>query len=176
MKLRVARSIVSLYAFLFFLLGSLYSFVIPIFEASDELWHFTYAVHIARTGRLPELTPGADLTWWREGHQTPLYYALAAFPIIVAGTEGLEELYRLNPHTTVGNPLAPGNKNIILHDTEAEAFPWRGAILAIHLVRLLSVLLGTGTVVLTGFLARWGSDSGGAQAEAGKLCARVVRG
>ncbi|HDN79960.1 MAG TPA: phospholipid carrier-dependent glycosyltransferase [Chloroflexi bacterium] len=151
---RRLKGIVSLYAILFFLLGSLYSLVTPVFEASDELWHFTYAAHIARTGGLPNLAPGADLTWWREGHQPPLYYILAAIPIAITGTDGLENLRRLNPHTTVGNPLAPGNKNIILHNPETEAFPWRGAVLAIHLVRLLSVLMGTGTVVLTGLLAR----------------------
>ncbi len=66
----------------------------------------------------------------------------------------LPGLMRLNPHAEVGVPLAPANKNQVLHGGAQEAFPWRGAALAVHLIRLASVLLGAGTVLCTYLLAR----------------------
>ena len=37
----------------FFILALTYSIVTPIFESPDELWHYPFVWHLARTGRLP---------------------------------------------------------------------------------------------------------------------------
>ena len=39
--------------------------------------------------------------------------------------------------------------------TEREAFPWRDTALAVHLIRLFSVLLGAGTILCTYTIALW---------------------
>ena len=59
----------------------------------------------------------------------------------------------LNPHANLGNPLLPGNKNLMVH-SPAEAWPWQGMALAVHLLRFYSMLLGLGTVYFTYRLAQ----------------------
>ncbi|MCP4361604.1 MAG: phospholipid carrier-dependent glycosyltransferase, partial [Chloroflexi bacterium] len=49
-----------------------------------------------------------------------------------------------NPHTTIGNPLRPDNKNITIH---RPAEPWRGHVLAVHLIRFLSIAMAAVTVL-----------------------------
>ena len=137
----------------FLVLGITYSLVTPIFEASDELWHYPVVREISEGRGLPVVKPGEDLPWRQEGTQPPLYYAIAAAAtgwIDVSDT--VEVLWR-NPHATIGVPLAYGNKNMIVH-TDGERFPWTGTVLAVHLIRLMSVLMGGGTVLLTWLLGR----------------------
>ena len=38
----------------FLVLGLIYSGVVPLFEAPDEVWHFAFADHLAKGGGLPE--------------------------------------------------------------------------------------------------------------------------
>mgnify|MGYP005848135395 CR=1 FL=1 len=148
-----ARALFLSCVFLFLLLASLYSIVTPIFEASDELFHFPYVLHVARTSSLPVQEAGRRSLWAQEGSQPPLYYLLSALLVAPLNTDDFADVYRLNPHSAIGVPLSHGNKNMVIH-TEQESFPWRGTVLAVHLVRFFSVLLGVGTVVLTGLLAR----------------------
>ena len=42
---------------------------------------------------------------------------------------------------------------MVLH-AERERFPWQGSVLAVHLIRIISVLLASGTVLCTYRLAR----------------------
>ena len=132
----------------FLALGVVYSLVTPILEASDELYHYPVVKHIADGLGLPVQTPGVDTMWHQEGSQPPAYYALAALATAWINTDGLSEVRWLNPLANIGKPLAPGNKNMVIH-TDGEAFPWRGTTLAIHLIRFLSLLLGMGTVYFT---------------------------
>ncbi|HLU09098.1 MAG TPA: hypothetical protein VK003_05480, partial [Oceanobacillus sp.] len=70
-----------LYAVLaaYVVLASVYSIVTPIFEASDELWHYPMVKHLADTGlQLPVQDPAVPTLWRQEGGQPPLYYMLAA--------------------------------------------------------------------------------------------------
>ncbi|RME81965.1 MAG: phospholipid carrier-dependent glycosyltransferase, partial [Caldilineae bacterium] len=150
----------------YFLLAFAYSASIPIFEAPDELQHFFYAVHLAEGWGLPVMQvetgrpwheegfpprPYRDI-WAQEGGQAPLYYALAALLIVPLDTSRAEEAVRLNPHANLGEPLTAGNKNRVVHGPD-EAWPWRGLALAVHVARLLSVLLGLATVYLAYRLA-----------------------
>ncbi len=130
----------------FFILAMTYSLVTPLFESPDELWHYPFVWHLARTAQLPVQDPANPQLWQQEGSQPPLYYALAALLTAPVPADNLPQLIRPNPHADIGRVTADGNANIVVH-TPAEAFPWRGAALAAHLARLFSVLLATGTVL-----------------------------
>src|SRR5438105_3074924 len=56
-----------------------YSLITPLWEAPDEIGHYTYARYIAMHAALPPL--GARLSAYNEAHQPPLYYWLVALAI-----------------------------------------------------------------------------------------------
>ena len=127
------------------LLGVIYSVVTPLFEAPDEAYHYPYVVRLAKGGGLPRQHPDSLGPWEQEGSQPPLYYAISALLIRWVDTDDLESVRRINPHARIGIPLARDNKNMVVH-TPDESFPWHGAALGVHIVRLFSLLLGTGTI------------------------------
>ncbi len=133
---------------LFAVLAATYSLVTPIFEASDEISHYPVVHHIATTGQLPIQRPGVDTLWEQEGSQPPLYYLIGAALTFWIDTSDLPQVRWRNPHAKLGIPLDPDNKNMVIH-TEAERFPWRGTVLAVHLLRFLGVALSAATVALT---------------------------
>lgn len=135
-------------------LAVIYSVVTPPFEASDELWHYPMVQEIARTGGLPVQNPAAPALWRQEGSQPPLYYLLAAALTSGIDSGNLDAVRRVNPHADIGLVRPDGNVNMIVHRATAEAFPWQGAVLALHLARLLSVALGAATVLVTYALGR----------------------
>lgn len=137
----------------FVLLATIYSIVTPIFESPDELWHYPFVWRLARTGELPVQDPFQPQLWKQEGSQPPLYYALAALLTAPIPADDLPDLIYDNPHADIGLASPDGNANIVVH-TAREAWPWQGAVLALHLTRLLSVLLGSGTVLATYALGR----------------------
>ena len=76
---------------LFVILGVVYSLATPIFEASDELWHYPVVKHIADGRGLPIQRPGVEAPWQQEGSQPPGYYALAALVTAWIDTDDLSE-------------------------------------------------------------------------------------
>ncbi|MHB0859242.1 MAG: glycosyltransferase family 39 protein, partial [Anaerolineae bacterium] len=147
------RTIFAMIMALFLALGVVYSVVTPVFEASDELHHYPVVKHLADGRGLPVQRPGEDSLWRQEGSQPPLYYAVAALATCWIDTDDLPDILRYNPHARVGIPLAPDNKNMVVH-TEAENWPWSGAVLAVHLIRLLSLCMAAGTLACTYLLGR----------------------
>lgn len=133
---------------LFIALGTLYSVTTPIFEAGDELWHYPHVQWIARGNGLPIQDPAQNQLWEQEGGQPPLYYMTNAALTFWIDTSDLQERLWRNPFAQIGIPLAFGNKNMVVH-TSAENFPWQNTALAVHLIRLLSVLFSAGTVYFT---------------------------
>ncbi|MBI5666561.1 MAG: glycosyltransferase family 39 protein [Chloroflexi bacterium] len=137
------------------ILATLYSIVTPLFEASDELWHYPMVKYLADNGlQLPPQDPANPGPWRQEGSQPPLYYLLAA--VLTAGIDTSDMAYvrRVNPHADIGIMRPDGNANMIVHRPGAEEVPWRGTTLAVHLVRFFSIALGLGTVLVTYQLAR----------------------
>ncbi len=121
------------------LLALFYSVIIPPWEAHDEWAHYRYAAYIAETGRLPH--PGQRLTTefeFDEASQPPLYYLLAALPMVFVDTE---DGYAPEVNPYVSGETAQTGLNMAVHDPEVEAFPWRGTILALHLGRMVSTLI-----------------------------------
>ena len=133
----------------FLLLSAAYSIIVPPFEASDELWHYPMVRHIAETGSLPVQDPANVGPWRQEGSQPPLYYALGALATFWIDTSDMGEVRHLNPHVDNGIATPDGNVNLVVHRPGREAFPWHGTILAVHIVRFLSVALATVGVGLT---------------------------
>jgi hypothetical protein len=123
----------------------MYSLATPIFEASDERWHYPVVKHIADGQGLPVQDAAVSTVWHQEGSQPSLYYMLGAALTFWVDTSDLNEVQRSNPHAIVGLPQVIGNKNMMIH-TEREGWPWRGTTLAVHLIRLMSVGLGAITV------------------------------
>ena len=138
---------------LFLVLATTYSVVTPVFEASDELWHYPMVKYIADHWSLPVQDPANVGPWRQEGSQPPLYYVIGALATAWIDTSDMSEVRWLNPHVDNGLITEDGNTNLAIHPTRA-AFPWRGTVLAVHVVRLLSVLMGAGTVLLTYLTAK----------------------
>ena len=121
-------------------LASAYSIVTPIFEASDEIWHYPVVQYLAAGRGLPVQTPpDRPGLWKQEASQAPLYYMVAALLTSWVDTSDLSATLRPNPHAAIGTVSPDGNINMAAHDPAREAWPWRGAVLAVHLARLLSV-------------------------------------
>ncbi len=134
---RLALAAVALH----FLLALLFSALIPPWEAHDEWAHYKYVEYVARYGRLPPQDRRLTTEYtYDEATQPPLYYVLAAIPVRLAVPK---DGYRptVNPYATRGD--GAGGVNMAIHDPKVEGFPWRGTILALHLARLASVLIGT---------------------------------
>ena len=128
----------------FIVLSALYGWATPIFEASDELWHFGMVDYIAENGALPVQEIGVETAYRQEGSQPPLYYVLSALLVRGIDRGDFEALAERNPHALTGIPGAASNKNMLLHDSLNPAPT--GTALAVYVLRGFSVLLGLVTV------------------------------
>ncbi len=134
------------------LLALAYSIIVPPWEAHDEWAHYKYVEYVARYKRLPPQNQRLTTEYaFDEATQPPLYYIIAALPVALALPD---DTYRpvVNPYATTGH--GEGGLNMAVHDPTQERFPWRGTILALHLARFMSVLLGTLGLWFTWKLAR----------------------
>ena len=118
-----------------------YSLATPPFEAPDEIHHYAF---------IRDLIHDRDLPVQREGdrpsqrHQPPLYYlAGAAASFWSAEPEGAPySVARSNPYWGYAyGEVGRDNKNLYLHGSW-DRFPYTGTALGLHVVRLLSVLIG----------------------------------
>lgn len=131
-------------------LGITSSLVVPIFEAPDEPSHFEYVRFIAQRRALPtEAQPGQPEHIQTAGHP-PLYYVLGALLIGAIDTSDYTG-WSKNPYFSYG-PDTLG-ANVFVHSS-AEDFPFRRTVLAVHLLRLMSLAFGAGTIIATYALAR----------------------
>ena len=146
------RSFLALVA-VFVVLGTVYNVCTPLFEAPDELFHYPFVRHLALGGGLPVQDTADPEPWHQEGGQPPLYYALAALVTCWVPSDDLPEIAQPNPHADVGVIRPGGSPNMVVH-TPRERWPYRGAVLAVHLAREVSVLLGALTLLFTYHLAR----------------------
>jgi len=144
----------------FIVLALIHGLVVPPFENLDEVEHFGVVRYIADHGRLPvHGTPAAEVYHYRqEASQPPLYYLLSAGLVRLLGlqTYGAGAFLRLNPWVACGPGAADlyDNRAVLYHDPNAEAFPWRGTLLTLHVLRAWSTLLQAVTVAGTYALAR----------------------
>jgi 4-amino-4-deoxy-L-arabinose transferase-like glycosyltransferase len=153
------RALLWVVALVYAALGVVYSLSTPPLESSDEFTHYPVVQYIQVEQALPVLDPENPGLWLQEAAQPPLYYALMALLTSWIDTSDLADIHQVNPHAFIGNPDQVANKNLIIHQPEQEAFPWRGSILAVYVIRLLSIGLGIGTILLTALLGRTLFDS-----------------
>jgi 4-amino-4-deoxy-L-arabinose transferase-like glycosyltransferase len=144
---------ITLVVVLFLALGGFYSLVTPPLEASDEFDHYPYVQYVQTRRALPVMNPDDPDPWRQEGGQPPLYYVLMAGLTSWIDTSDLEDVRWLNRHAFIGIPGQVGNKNLVIHRPAREAFPWQGTVLAVHVIRLASVVLGAVTVWLVWWVA-----------------------
>jgi 4-amino-4-deoxy-L-arabinose transferase-like glycosyltransferase len=139
---------------LFILLGITYAIMTPAFEASDELWHYPMARHLADGNPLPVqvFDPAQAGPWKQEASQPPLYYYLGAALTFWIDTSDMAAVRLENSHVDNGIITQDGNINLVMHDPSAD--PWQGTLLALRIIRLFSVLLGAVTVILTYLIAQ----------------------
>ncbi len=133
----------------FLMLGTIYSIVTPVFEASDELWHYPLVQWLSKGNPLPVQDAKNVGPWKQEASQPPLYYWLMGWATFWIDTGDIAQVRQENPHVDNGVITLDGNRNLVIHNPQREAFPWSGTVLAVHLARLLSVLMGAVTVWLT---------------------------
>lgn len=150
---RAAGVAVAVLAAWCFLASAVYGVTTPIFEAPDEPFHFAYIRWLASGRGLPVVDPHRPEAWRQEGTQPPLYYAIGALLTGWIDTGDLPLVLAFNPHARLGVPDATDNRNAVIH-TPREHFPYRGSVLVVHLLRLLSAALAALTVVATYTLAR----------------------
>jgi 4-amino-4-deoxy-L-arabinose transferase-like glycosyltransferase len=148
------KRILALILALFLCLGVSYALVTPVFEASDELWHYPMIRHLADGNPLPVQTfdPAQAGPWKQEASQPPLYYYLGAALTFWIDSGDMEQIRWLNPHVDNGVITPDGNVNLAIHNPDWNR--WRGTLLAARVVRIFSVLLGTITVYLTYLIAK----------------------
>lgn len=131
-----------------FVLGGVYSVVIPIFEGPDELGHYRHVRFLIANLSLP--SPEDSRSSLDELTHPPLYYVVAA--ILTSWVDASDD------PQVVTNPFAytgtmEGGANRFVHSDE-EAFPFRGTALAVHAARLVSVLIGSLVLLVTYSLGR----------------------
>ena len=151
---KVQRLWLGLIVLVYVALGLTYALATPPLEASDEYKHYPVVQHVQTQHALPVLDPDSPGRWLQEAIQPPLYYLIMGALTTCIDTGDLADVHQVNLHAFIGIPGQVANKNLIIHRPEQEAFPWHGAVLAVYLIRLVSIGLGVGTVLLT---ARLGS-------------------
>ncbi len=139
---------------IFIALGAYYSFTTPLLESPDEVWHYQFVREVAVNHGLPVINTAIKQTFAHEGLQPPLYYVVGAALIAWMAPHELAQVPAPNPYARIGEPAfaTNDNRNAFLHSSD-ESFPYHGVALAIHLIRLYSVLLAAATVIFTYLLA-----------------------
>jgi 4-amino-4-deoxy-L-arabinose transferase-like glycosyltransferase len=135
-------------------LAVIQSLTLPVFEGPDEQHHYAYARYLVNHLALPPMSaqPNDDSSTYQvrqEAGQPPLYYILIAlvtapFP----GADDVQGYVNANPYMTAYDVtgVSNDNHNRYLHGQERYA-PFTGLSLAIHVGRLVSVMLGTLTLL-----------------------------
>jgi 4-amino-4-deoxy-L-arabinose transferase-like glycosyltransferase len=131
---------------LYFLLGFSYTLSNPILESPDELLNYENIRFMVEKRTLPVLHAGE----FSKAHHPPLYYVMGAVLTGWVPNQHLEELAG-NSNPFWGYRIyeqGVDNKSQYLHDPALEGWPYRDAVLGIRMLRLLSLLMGAGIIVI----------------------------
>jgi hypothetical protein len=112
-----------------------FSLLTRAYEGDDEGAHTQYIEYIVRHDSIPHI----NIATSAESQEPPLYY------LVAAGWQHLLGIPAFTPHIVLAKSLGP-NKLILNHNYNA--IQHRDAVY-LHELRLLSILLGLGTVLLT---------------------------
>lgn len=144
----VSRLLPAALAVYFALLSSGMVFLVPPYEAPDENAHLAYVDVVATGGRIPDMRRAGP-----EGHQPPLYYALAG---LVAGLAAPDRCIHINARYNTLHYQHGGSRPEVpeYEHVRSSVWPTRRDAAAFYAVRFMSVLFGTLTVVCAGRAAR----------------------
>lgn len=129
----------------FLLLGFTYSLVNPLFESPDEDLHFQFVRWLREGHGLPPALAAPDSPMRQLAAQPPLYYLLADWLTLPIDLSDASQIIRLNPHAALNQTETIANVNHVIHGADY-AWPLRGAVFAMRVLRLFSLLLGAVTV------------------------------
>jgi hypothetical protein len=151
---RLARHSLLVIVSAFVTLSTVYSIVTPIFEGPDEIWHYAFVDHLANGGGLPVFDAAQPATFLRNGAHPPLYYWPIAALVAPIDRGDFPAKYRFN----TANPLiTPGGQsdrpNLLIH-TAREDWPYHNTALAVHIARLVSIVLDAIAIVGVWLVAR----------------------
>ncbi|MBN1992135.1 MAG: glycosyltransferase family 39 protein [Anaerolineae bacterium] len=138
--------------FIFTMLTLYNSILLPLGEAADETDHVQYLRFVARTGHPPLSEIERDEAGYKGG-LAPLYYWLTAWPIALVGEDTPPDIRRVDARPERHIPTDGLGINHVLHTLD-EQWPWRGQILAWHLIRFLSLPMAWLTIIATYALTR----------------------
>jgi 4-amino-4-deoxy-L-arabinose transferase-like glycosyltransferase len=131
---------------LFTILSVGYSLTIPPGEGVDEIPHFAYVRYIKENRRLPiqpmSRQEGVDV--WM-GHHPPLYYLMGALAISWSDTADFGQTFQPNPHFVWDENNGSNGWNVMLHFAQ-DRFPGEGSVLALYVVRFMTIGLGLVTL------------------------------
>ena len=120
-----------------------YSLVNPLFESPDELNHYDFVRYLIDQHELPVQTLGNQSEYF----EPPLYYAISALVIGVVPVEAYTP--QVNPFFGYeAYRFGVDNKALYIHSAQ-EAFPYQGTVLAAHLLRGFSILLGVLSLIVS---------------------------
>ncbi|MCY4064710.1 MAG: hypothetical protein OXG53_20290, partial [Chloroflexi bacterium] len=130
---------------LFFLVGLVYLYAAPNFEASDSAQHVGMIKWIADSGTLPAQSGDHEQLYGQEASQPPLYYLMMAAVWNAFDTGDFDQRYLPSPFTVIGDPSGRGNRNLVIYK---QPYPpdLNGSSLALYAIRLLSLGMGAVTV------------------------------
>ena len=130
---------------LFLLVGLVYLYAAPNFEASDSVQHIGVIKWIAERGELPAQSPDHAQLFGQEASQPPLYYLLMAAVWNAFDTADFDARYLPSPFTAIGVPARWGNRNLLIYK---QVYPpdLRGSSMALYVIRFLSLCMGAATV------------------------------
>ncbi|GEM_PF-4679696 len=137
----------------FIVLGIMVSLKTPLYQGSDEGWHYAYVEHYALGRPLPDYTkhfttgdPAAPYWQTHEASQPPLYYIMMGrIAAIVPRGDLMQE-------QVLGQDAANGMYGNFLPADDGSL--GSGFALAGHLVRFATVLFGAGLVICSYYIAR----------------------
>ena len=137
----------------FMLVGLVYLYAAPNFEASDTVQHVGMIKWIAERGELPLQSASHEHLYGQEASQPPLYYLLMALVWNAFDTADFEARYLPSPFTVIGDPSGLGNRNLVIYK---QPYPpdLKGASQALYAIRLLGLGMGAATVAVVYQAAR----------------------
>jgi 4-amino-4-deoxy-L-arabinose transferase-like glycosyltransferase len=144
----------------FVALAAFYSMAIPVAEAVDEVEHVGYTLFIRDHKKLPVANIEGDNASMSIVIHPPLYYALAAPLVAGIDTSDFDHVVKFNPRFSFKDAIP----NVFLHFGQ-EKFPYKGTVLAFHILRLWSIVLGIITLYAIYHIALylWPNSPGAAE-------------
>ena len=131
----------------FVVVGLLFTFSTPPFEAGSEIGHFDYVLSL-KSGNFP--TVGTTAAWQEQAVQPPLYYAAASALTSFLDTSDFRSYLEFNPFARPLDLYGDGNKNLLLPLLQR---PNGDTFTAVLLLRVLNLAMGIGTIWLVGQIA-----------------------